>query len=165
MVNRNAGQMGHFNSSSNNIVQELDGAVGGMWSSPVYFNGKIYFWGSGDVLKHSRLLMECSEYPHRSSQQYIRFPRRDANYFGQRDIQRDTMGAGFGSIQRQRPGRSGDFVCFRPNQFSGRSYLQLKPEQQPGQSRGSNQICAPDLTNGKVYVGAEGQLCVYGLLP
>ena len=142
VVNRDAGQMGHFNSSSNNIVQELDGAVGGMWSSPVYFNGKIYFWGSGDVLKAFTVTM-LSSTPTDQASNTFGFPGATPT-FGQRDIQRDTMGAGFGSIQRQRPGRSGDFVCFRPNQFSGRSYLQLKPEQQPGQSRGSNQICAPD---------------------
>ncbi|MGH9700840.1 MAG: hypothetical protein ACRD52_15470, partial [Candidatus Acidiferrales bacterium] len=43
--------MGHYGSSSDGIVQELDSAVGGMWATPVYFNGKVYFGGSGDYLK------------------------------------------------------------------------------------------------------------------
>jgi len=42
--------MSHYNSSGDNIVQEFSG-VGGMYASPVYFNGKVYFWGSGDVVK------------------------------------------------------------------------------------------------------------------
>src|SRR5215469_10790130 len=48
VVNRD--NMSHFNSSGDNIVQEFTG-VGGMYASPIYFNGKVYFWGSGDVVK------------------------------------------------------------------------------------------------------------------
>lgn len=36
--------MGKFNSASNNIWQELDGALpGGIWSTPAYFNQTVYF--------------------------------------------------------------------------------------------------------------------------
>jgi hypothetical protein len=36
--------MGKFNSSSNNIYQELSGALpGGIWSMPAYFGGRLYF--------------------------------------------------------------------------------------------------------------------------
>jgi outer membrane protein assembly factor BamB len=36
--------MGKFNSSSNNIWQELDGVLGGgIWSTPAYFNGTVYY--------------------------------------------------------------------------------------------------------------------------
>lgn len=42
LVNR--ANMGKFNSSSNNIYQELDGVLpGGLWSMPAYANGKLYF--------------------------------------------------------------------------------------------------------------------------
>jgi hypothetical protein len=40
----NRASMGKFNSSSNNIYQELSGVLpGGIWSMPAYFGGKVYF--------------------------------------------------------------------------------------------------------------------------
>jgi hypothetical protein len=45
-------QMGHFNSSNNGqIVQSLNTAVGGMWATPAWWNGRVYFGGSGDFLR------------------------------------------------------------------------------------------------------------------
>jgi len=33
------------------IVQELQTAIGGLWSMPAYWNGNLYFWGVGDFLQ------------------------------------------------------------------------------------------------------------------
>ena len=46
--------LGGFSPSSNNVVQELSGAVpGGMWGSPTYWNGNIYFGAAKDPLASS----------------------------------------------------------------------------------------------------------------
>lgn len=43
--------LGGFNTSRNDIPQEIPGQVSGLWSTPAYWNGMVYFWGSGDHLK------------------------------------------------------------------------------------------------------------------
>jgi hypothetical protein len=50
VVNRD--DMGKYNSSSNNIWQELEGALpGGVYASPAYFNGTVYYGDVGGSLK------------------------------------------------------------------------------------------------------------------
>jgi hypothetical protein len=58
LVDRNTGQMGQYCNGcvSDNVVQELPGAVNGMWGMPAYWNGNIYTGGaqdgaSGDTMK------------------------------------------------------------------------------------------------------------------
>jgi hypothetical protein len=44
--------MGHFNSAGDSqIVQELNGAVGAVRSTPAFFNHTIYYQGNGDVMR------------------------------------------------------------------------------------------------------------------
>src|SRR5215831_4631671 len=50
VVNRDA--MGHFNSNGNQIWQELPGTLGGgIWSTPAYFNGAVYYGPTGGALR------------------------------------------------------------------------------------------------------------------
>ncbi len=49
LVNRKS--MGEYNPSTNNIYQELAGALsGGMWAMPAYFDGKLYYGSVGDPI-------------------------------------------------------------------------------------------------------------------
>ncbi len=36
--------LGNYSANSNNIAQEVSGQISGLWSTPVYCNGNIYFW-------------------------------------------------------------------------------------------------------------------------
>jgi hypothetical protein len=44
--------MGKFNASTDNIYQQISGAItGGVWSKPSYFNGVVYYGSVGDSIK------------------------------------------------------------------------------------------------------------------
>jgi S-layer homology domain len=43
--------MGKFNANLNMIFQDLTGAVAGVWSSPAWFNGTLYYGAVGDYVK------------------------------------------------------------------------------------------------------------------
>jgi hypothetical protein len=49
VVDRDA--MGKFNASSNQIYQDITGAIGSVFSMPAYFNGTLYYGASGDGIK------------------------------------------------------------------------------------------------------------------
>ncbi len=50
VVNLAPGQMGQFNATTDNVIQEVN--IGnGVFSSPAYFNGAIYYQATGDVMK------------------------------------------------------------------------------------------------------------------
>ncbi len=157
--------MGHFSSSSDGIVQELDGAVGGMWATPVYFNGKIYFGGSGDNLKAFTItngLLSTS--PTDKSPASFGFPGMtptisasgtsngvlwviDASAFS-------DSGAGGPEILR----------AFNPSSLSNGELYDSSMNSSRDAAGGAIKFQIPLIDNGKVYVGAEGQLNVYGLL-
>jgi hypothetical protein len=51
----NQANLGKFNSVSDTIYQQLSGALpSGTWSSPAWFNGSLYYGGSGDFLRQFR---------------------------------------------------------------------------------------------------------------
>jgi len=50
--------LGGYSTTSDQVVQSIPNAVGntGVWSSPAYWNGNVYYWGSHDNLKQFSLV-------------------------------------------------------------------------------------------------------------
>jgi len=156
--------MGHFNSSQDNIVQELR-AVNSMFSSPVYFNGKVYFWAYHDFAKAFTVTNGMlSTTPTDLGDLVFGFPGATPTISAN-----GTSNAILWALENDafsNTGPGGPTVLFAydaGNLSAGPLYnsSQKSARDNPGSAI---KFTVPTVANGKVYVGAVGQLSVFGLL-
>ena len=148
--------MGQYNASGDSqIVQELTGAVGGMWSGPAYWNNTVYFTGNGDYVKafslSSGLLSGTPAFESKYSYQNISFPSISANG--------STGGILWAARNSANPAlmalsAANLALIYDSGQVSTRDALGPVAH-----------FVKPTIANGKVYVGTQTQLVVYGLFP
>jgi hypothetical protein len=147
-------------SSNTNILQDIPDQINGLWSTPAYWNGNVYIWGDGDVPKLFQLnsgVMDTT--PSSKSTITSAFP-----------------GASF-SVSSNGP-QDGVAWAVRSDLFNthGAAVLYAWPatdlsaplyESDTNSTRdaagAANKFSTPVVTNGKVYVAANGQVDVYGL--
>ena len=162
VVNRD--NMGQFNSSGDSIVQELGSAIQANFAAPVYFNGKVYFCAEGDFLR---------AYTVTNGTLSTSATDLTTNIFGFPGATPTISASGTSNAvlwvvdehAYSKTGPSGPAVlwAYNPNQLSTFLYNsnQNLSQDNPG---GAVKYAVPIVNNGKVYVGAEGQLSVYGEL-
>ena len=80
VVDRDA--MGKFNPNTNNIYQEIQGALSsGVFSMPAYFNNTVYYGAVGDDIKAFAISnAQLGKTPASQTGQCLRFSRRDSEY-------------------------------------------------------------------------------------
>ncbi len=154
VVNRD--NMGKFNSGSDNIWQELDGAVpGGIWSTPAYFNNTVYYADVGGTLKAftiSNAMLSTSpaaqtttnfEYPGSA-------PAISAN---------GTSNAIVWAAENSSPAIL--------HAYNASTLVELYNSSQAGtrdQCGNGNKFITPTIADGKVFLGTQNTVCVFGLL-
>ena len=156
VVNRD--NMGKFNPNNDSaIYQELDGVLpGGAWSSPAYFNGVVYYGGQIDNLKAftiSNAMLSTSP-TSRSSTQFPypgTTPTVSAN---------QTSNAIVWAVANSNPAVLHAYDAtnlahelYNSNQAGSRDQFG------PG-----NKFITPVVANGKVFVGTQTGVAVFGLL-
>jgi hypothetical protein len=161
-------QMGHFNSGNDNQIVQNFNVAPGMWGSPAWWNNKLYLAGAADVGGATGPLKVFAFNP-------------NTGLF-------TTSPSSFSSINFSFPaptpivsanGTSDGIVwVIQVNQFNGtapavlRAYdaSNLAIELYNSQQRAADdagyavKFTVPVVANGKVYVGTQAQLSVYGLL-
>jgi PA14 domain/Chitobiase/beta-hexosaminidase C-terminal domain len=150
--------LGHYNSTNDNqIVQELPVAVGGTWSMPAYFNNTIYFLGADDVLRAFDINQAFISSPPSVSSNVFQFPGATPSVSAN-----GTSNAIVWVIQVGYPGTSGPAVlhAYNATNVAQELYNSHKAGTDPGLPV---KFAVPTIANGKVYVGAQYVLGVYGL--
>ena len=148
-----------------NVVQETD-AIAGAWSSPAYFNGSVYFGGSGqggsgDAFKaFSVSNASFSTSPTSQSSHIFNFPGPtpavSANG-SSAGIVWALDNSGYGS---QSPAV---LYAYDATNLSNELYDTTQAAGNRDQAAGAVKFTVPTVVNGKVYVGGEDALTVYGL--
>ena len=150
--------MGKFNSTANNIYQEITGQLAdGMWSKPSYFNNTVYFAAVTDALKAFPVtsgMLATSP----SSQSTVHFgypgatPTISAN------------GATNGIVWAVENNTTGVLHAFNATNLASELYNSNQAANSRDQFA-DNKYITPVVTNGKVYVGTPHGVAVFGLLP
>ena len=91
VVNRN--NMGKWNANSNNVYQELAGAVpNGVWGVPAYFNSTVYYCDQGGTLKSFSIASGKLATTPVQTGRVVHLSRRAAQRLRQWDLQRHRLG-------------------------------------------------------------------------
>ena len=153
LIDRN--NMGKYDPSTDHVVQELVGAIHGQGSydTPAYFNGTIYYTGSGDVTrsftlsngKLSAASVTTTNYP---------FPGATPSI--------SANGSTNGILWEIQNGSPAVLHAYDATNLSKELYnsSQAGSRDQLGQGV---KFVAPTIANGHVYVGTANALAIFGL--
>ena len=167
VVNRDS--MGHYNANNDNqIVQSLVNALlnsdadHGNYSSPVFFNGYVYFCAINDALKAFQLtngLLSTSPTSHSA----VMYPNRGGSFAISANgtsnailwaMQDNSFNTPNNGVLRAYDATNLNNELYDTGQNASRDALDV-----------ANKFSIPLVANGKVYVVSQTQFIAYGLLP
>jgi len=159
LINRD--KMGHYNAANNSqIVQTVPGAIGGSFDTPAYFNHQLYYLGAGDVLKAFTLAnARLSASPAASGADWFDFPGATPSI----SANGSTNGIVW-AIQNDAYADSGPAILHAYDAMN--VAVELYRSDAAGDrdtAAGAVKFSVPTIANGKVYVGGQYALTVYGL--
>ncbi len=154
LINRD--NLGQFHSGGDSVVQELPGAIGSSFGSPAYFNNTVYYGGVSDTLKAFTLtngLFASSPTSH-SSESYGypgTTPSVSANGTSN-GIVWAIQNSSHAILRAYSAANLADEL-YNSDQAGSRDQLDAAVK-----------FTTPTVADGKVFVGTNGQLTVFGLL-
>jgi hypothetical protein len=153
------------------IVQEIPGATAGIWGSPAYWNGSVY-WGGGSELGSGSDFVRAFSFnangsgllsTSATSQSTMRF-----NYPTTTPVI-SANGNSNGILWTLDNSSYGSTCCqllyaFDATNLGTMLYSSAQAPSSRDSLGGAIKFTSPMVANGKVYVGSQGQVSVFGLL-
>ena len=168
LVNRD--NMGHYSSSSNNVIQTLltvfpnnqsDPTTGGNFSSPVYFNGSVYFAPVANNVQAFSLTNGLL-----STSATSQSPETYGGRGGTMSISANGSSNGIlWTLQTGGTGQPGILHAYAASNLSNELYNSNQAVGGRDALDEWDKFTVPVVANGQVFVTSNYQLTVYGLLP
>jgi hypothetical protein len=166
VMNRDSlgGYAGSGAGRNTNILQDITNALtsdNGLWSTPAYWNGNVYMWAENDALKVFPLTNGAL--PNRATAQ----SSATSMFPGASPVvsSNGTQNGIVWALETDLYGSNGSSILFAFNATNIGQELYGSNQNSTRDDAGpAVKFTLPVVTNGKVYVGAGGQVDVYGLL-
>jgi hypothetical protein len=149
--------MGKFDPTTDHVVQEIVGAApNGVWSSPAYFNGTVYYVGQNDVGKAWTIAGgRFARIPAGETPDSYGFPGSTP------DISANGMTEGIvWDLDRD----SAELRAYDATNYANELYTSAQASNNRDQLDSVVKFTSPLVANGMVYVGTNDSLVFYGLL-
>jgi hypothetical protein len=150
--------LGKFSATTNNIWQELDGALpGGIWSTPAYFNGSVYYGSSGGNLEAFSVTNAqlSSSAVSQSTTQFT--------YPGTSPVA-SANGTSNGIIWTYENATPAVLHAYDATNLAHELYNSNQAANGRDQFGAGNKFIAPTVADGKVFVASTTSVGVFGLL-
>jgi hypothetical protein len=149
--------MGKFNATDNSaLYEEIDGAIGGVWSMPAYFNNTVYYGAVSDTLKafpitNAKLATSAAFHSANSFPYPGTTPAVSAN---------GTTNGIVWAVENSLP------AVLHAYDATNLSELYNSNQAAGGRDHfgNGNKFITPLIVNGKVFVGTPNGVAVFGLL-
>jgi hypothetical protein len=149
--------MGKFNGTADNIYQQINGQIGGVFSKPSYFNNTVYYGAVGDHLKAFPITnAKLAGTPATQSATSFAYPGTTPSI--------SANGTSNAIVWAVENGSTGVLHAYNATNLTSELYN----SNQAANSRdhfSDNKYVTPIVANGKVYVGTPNSVVVFGLLP
>jgi outer membrane protein assembly factor BamB len=156
VVNRDS--MGRFSSAGNNIWQQLSGALsGGIWSTPAWFNGTLYYGPSGgNLLAFTAANARFASSPSSQSASAFEYPGTAPAV--------SANGSASAIVWAHENADPAVLHAYDAGNLAHELYNSSQAPDGRDQFGPGNKFITPTIADGRVFVGAQTGVAVFGLL-
>lgn len=156
VVNRDS--MGKFNASTNNIWQQLSGVLGaGIWSTPAYFNGTVYYGPrEGALIAFPVTSAKLAGAPSSSTSTSFAYPGTAPAI--------SASGTSNGIVWAHENSSPAVLHAYDASNLAHELYNSSQASGGRDQFGAGNKFITPTIADGKVFVGTQSGVAEFGLL-